>query len=131
MSSLAKSLNLVPVTKPQSRNIVVDRRQRLATAIDKQIAMLNIVIDGNDPADAIPGRRTPVWYWMDDTGSYFLAINYGKKPLEIGKGKYSIQCQTLDDVLNALNVVREYVVKGELDAQMTSLAKAIRTNFGR
>ena len=127
-ASLAKTLNLVPVTKPQSRNIVVDRRQRLATAIDKQIAMLNVVIDGSDP---VPGRRTPLWYWMDEAGNYFLAINYGKKPLEIAKGKDSIQCQTLDDVMNSLNVVREYVVRGELDTQMTSLAQAIRTNFGR
>ena len=129
--TLAKSLNLVPVVKPETRNPIVSRRQRLLTAIDRQMAMINVTVDGGDLSTVTPGRKTPDWYWMDEDGNYFVSIKYGKKPVEIGKGKYSIQCESLREIIDALKIVKEHVIRGEIDGQLTALAKSIRKNFGK
>ena len=129
--TLAKTLNLVPVVKPETRNPIVSRRQRLLTAIDKQIATITVTVDGGDLSTVTPGRKTPAWYWMDEGGNYFVSIKYGKKPVEIGKGKYSIQCESLREIIDALKIVKEHVIRGELDSQLTTLAKSIRRNFGK
>ena len=47
------------------------------------------------------------WWWMHDDGSYLVAIKYGKRPLELAKGKFAISCPTTDDV-------RASIVKWEL-----------------
>jgi len=68
---------------------------------------------------------------MDEEGNYFISVKYGKKPVEIAKGKFSVQCESLQDVIEALTIVKEHVVRGELDAQLTAVAQSIRSNFGK
>jgi hypothetical protein len=126
-----KSLNLVSTVKPSSKNIVVIRRQRLVTAIGRQISLLNVMDGSPDSAVESSGRKTPPWYWMDEQGNYFVSIKYGKKPIEIAKGKFSIQCKSHDDIKNALDLVKENVVRGEFDLQLTEIAKSIRSNFNK
>lgn len=56
--SLEKSLKLVASVKPTTTNIVVSRRQRLLAAINKQIALLNVVIDPSpDCSPEFTGRK--------------------------------------------------------------------------
>lgn len=78
--------------------------------------------------DGVSRRGSP-WWWMDDNSIYFLPIKYGKKTLEIGKGKYAIQCRSLDDVEDALEKVRTHVLKGDLDSILRSAAEDIRAKF--
>jgi hypothetical protein len=58
-----------------------------------------------------------------------LSINYGKQPLEIGKGKFAIQCDTMAAVEDALLAVKDILVKGDLDATLARSAKSIRDKF--
>ena len=66
---------------------------------------------------------------MDDSGKYYLSINYGKQPLELSKGKFSIVCESIDDVQKSLEVVRMSVQKGDFDPQLEKRSKVIRSNF--
>lgn len=128
--ALDRSLNLVPVRRPTRTDPVVARRQRLIQRIGTQVDLVKAHKQGSSLVgeDGVPRRGSP-WWWMDDNSIYFLPIKYGKKTLEIGKGKYAIQCRSLDDVEDALEKVRTHVLKGDLDSILRSAAEDIRAKF--
>jgi hypothetical protein len=51
--------------------------------------------------------------------------------LELGKGKFAIQCNSLDDVSSNLAIVETLVNKGEFDAMLGNMSKEIRSKFGK
>ncbi len=127
---LLKELNLTPVKKTVGRNPIVQRRESLIKGIDKQLSICESLISDNEFArDHHTGRKIPSWFWLDDSGQYYLSINYGKQPLELSKGKFSIICDSIENVQSSLNVVRESVQKGDFDKQLEKRSKVIRSNF--
>lgn len=126
MTSLS-NLNLTEDVKPTGKSETVERRQRLVTSIQHQISQLNTTIQGIDTL----GRKKPDWYWLNDKGEYLVSLRYGKQPVELQKGKYSVKCEDLEGVLVALEVFKEVVEKGELDSKLQVIANAIRKNFKR
>jgi hypothetical protein len=78
------------------------------------------------------GEKTHrTWFWMNEDGKIYLQIKYGKLALELGKGKFAIQCNSLDDVSANLAIVETLVNKGEFDAMLTNMSKEIRSKFGK
>ena len=54
--------------------------------------------------------------WIKDaSGNTVLTIRYGRKPLELAKGKTAIKLASNDDVVKTLKVIAEAVEAGELD----------------
>ena len=106
---------------PQKVSAELFRRQKLVRRIDQQIGYVRQIIDGKQPRAA--------WAWMDEAGTYFLPIKYGRQPLELKKGMFSIQCADLDHVEAALCTVRTMVLKGELDDQLARASTDIRKRF--
>ena len=127
--TLVSSLNLVPVVKPTEQNPVVGRRQRLVRSIERQISLIENELQGTP--QSYSGRKAPSWYWMDESSTWFCAVKYAKKPLELAKGKYAIQCTSLEDIAESLGVVKEYVLRGEFDDKLEAVAKGVRRNFKR
>ena len=102
---LLKELNLTPVKKTVGRNPIVQRRESLIKGIDKQLSICESLISDNEFArDHHSGRKIPSWFWLDDSGQYYLSINYGKQPLELSKGKFSIICDSIENVQSSLNL---------------------------
>jgi len=127
---LMKELNLTPIKKVTGRNPVTERRESVVRGIDKQIKICQGLLDGNDVVrDSETGRKVPQWFWLDDSGSYYLSINYGKSPLELAKGKFSIVCRELDEVMTSLQTVRSSILKGDFDTLLERRSKSIRSNF--
>ena len=127
---LLKELNLTPVKKTVGRNPIVQRRESLIKGIDKQLSICESLISDNEFArDHHTGRKIPSWFWLDDSGQYYLSINYGKQPLELSKGKFSIICDSVESVQSSLNLVRESVQMGDFDKQLEKRSKVIRSNF--
>ena len=118
-----QSLNLVPVKKPDSLNPIVQRRERLIKSINRQLELIQ--------KHRIGEKTTRVWFWTNEDGNYFLPIKYGKQVLELGKGKFSIQCSSLDDVETNLESVKTFVMKGEFDQILTTVSREIRKKFGK
>lgn len=67
---------------------------------------------------------------MDETGTYFVPIKYGRHTLELKKGMFSIQCQNLDDVEHVLCTFRGMVLNGELDDHLVRVSGEIWKRFG-
>ena len=114
-------LKFAATARPDKASADVQRRQKLVRRIDQQIGYVRQTIDGKQPRAA--------WAWMDETGTYFLPIKYGRQPIELKKGMFSIQCQDLDHVEAALCAVRAMILNGELDDQLVKASTDIRARF--
>jgi hypothetical protein len=121
--AIEQALSLVPVSKPKNMNPVVQRRSRLLKSIRRQQTLVEAYKAGEKT------HRT--WFWMNEDGKIYLQIKYGKLALELGKGKFAIQCNCLDDVTSNLAIVETLVNKGEFDAMLTTMSKEIRSKFGK
>ena len=119
--AIEQSLSLVPVVKPKNINPIVQRRTRLLKSIRRQQSLVDLYKQGEKT------HRT--WFWMSEDGKIYLQIKYGKLPLELGKGKFAIQCLSLDDTSNNLTIVETLVNKGEFDGMLTNMSKEIRSKF--
>ena len=121
--AIEQALALVPVTKPKSINPVVQRRARLLKSIRRQQTLVELYKQGEKT------HRT--WFWMNEDGKIYLQIKYGKLALELGKGKFAIQCASVDDVASNLGIVESLVNKGEFDAMLGNMSKEIRSKFSK
>ena len=128
--NLMKELNLTPNKKVVGRNPIVERRESVIKGIDKQIMICDSLLQGNEVVrDHQTGRKLPQWFWLDDSGSYFLSINYGKSPIELAKGKFSIVCESVEEVKSSLETVKSSILKGDFDKVLEKRSKQIRSNF--
>lgn len=60
-----------------------------------------------------------------------MALRYGAKPLEIAKGKNAIEVANMDDLVATLEVIKQAVHAGELDAQIEQASGALRAGFAK
>lgn len=114
-------LKFAATARPEKASAEIQRRQKLARRIDQQIAYVRQMVEGKQPRAA--------WLWMDVAGTYFLPIKYGRQPIELKKGMFSVQCANLDQAEAALCTIRAMVLQGDLDAQLTKSSKDIRDRF--
>lgn len=110
-------------TRPAKTTPEIKRREKLVSRIDQQVANVRQMIEGNRPSST--------WVWMDEAGTYFLPIKYGKQTLELQTGMGSIECQNLDEVEHALCEVRAMTLAGKLDRQLESASQEIRVRFSK
>lgn len=120
--NLEKSLTLVPTKKPSMRNPVVERREKMIRNLNRQIELVHLERKGE--------KISRPWFWSDDQGHIFVHIKYGKHVLELGKGKFSIQCSSMDEVISSLETVIGEVKKGSFDDTLARISENIRINFG-
>jgi hypothetical protein len=116
-------LKFVSNQKPGKVDVTTRRRQKLVRRIDQQIGLVRSVIEGHDPRGS--------WFWMNETGSYFVPIKYGRHTLELKKGMFSVQCQNVDEVEHVLCTFRGMVLNGDMDDHLTTVSGEIRSRFGR
>lgn len=114
-------LKFVAAKKPESVNATVQRRQRLVRRIDQQINLLHSAGDGVIPRSS--------WLWMDDKGSYYLPVKYGRQCIELRKGMNAIQCENIEQSVDALEKIRAMVLNGEFDDQLAKASGEIRARF--
>ena len=132
MSALSK-LKLV-AAHAEKKSPMVLRRAKLTGKIADQIAAAKAAAEGGIYAskrakfvqDSETGERKQIeiatrvkpWWWKSPTGKILLALRYGAKPLEIAKGKNAIEVSGIDDLVAALEAVKDAVQAGELDTQI-------------
>jgi hypothetical protein len=75
--------------------------------------------------------RVKQWWWKAANGKINLALRYGSKPLEIARGKNAIEVGSIEELVAALEAVKEAVQSGELDAQIEQASGALRAGFAK
>ena len=116
-------LKYVATKKPETVDMAVQRRQRLVRRLDQQISLIKSAVNGVMPQAS--------WVWMDEKGSYFLPVKYGRSAIELKKGMFAIRCDSVEDVAKALATLREMVTNGEMDEQLDKASKDIRARFNK
>jgi len=62
-------------------------------------------------------------------GRSVLSIKYGTSVLELAKGKPSIEVASPQDLIKALETIKEAVAVGELDTQIEQASSHLRAGF--
>ena len=146
MSVLA-SLKLVQSRRPNQLAPVVVRRTKMMKQIWQQIQLAKAVQVGDTyhavryktVHDSETGltqsielpKRVKQWWWTVDSNKICLAVRYGVKQLDIAKGKNAVEVANLEQVITALEKIKQAVDLGELDEQIELASGALRAGFRR
>ena len=86
--------------------------------------------DGSRKTIEIQRRVRPMW-WTNVDGKICLTVRYGAKQLELAKGKSTVEVGAADHLVGTLQVIKQAVEAGELDAQIEAASGALRSGFKR
>ena len=145
MTALLK-LKLVSVQADRKSPEVL-RRNKLTAHIETQIAFAKAANAGviyagkkvkfvtnketGERKQVEQAKRVKPWWFTQSNGKTVLALRYGAKTIEIAKGKNAVELSGMDDLVATLEVVKEAVLAGELDAQIEQASGALRAGFAK
>ena len=144
MSALG-TLKLVAAKKPQHLPAIQLRRNKLSNKLWEQIQLAKSQITGQpfvvtrfrsvkDPESGLrkqiemPKRIRP-WWFMTESGKVCVSIRYGSWTLELAKGKPSVEVASANDLVIALETIKQAVEAGELDAQIETASAGLKSGF--
>ena len=144
MSTL-DGLKLSAAKKPAHIPIVVFRRNKLSIKLWEQIQLAKSQIDGSlfvvkkfrTVKDKETGLRKSVevpkrireWWFKNEQGKVCVSIKYGSQLIELAKGKYSIEVDSAQSLIKALETIKGGVEAGELDTQIELASMTLRKRF--
>ena len=144
MSTL-DSLKLTTAKKPTHIPAIVFRRNKLSNKLWEQIQLAKSQIEGTpfvvtkfkSVKDKETGLRRQVeipkrireWWFRNDAGKVCVSVKYGTKVIELAKGKHSVEVENAQALVKALELVKQAVEAGELDAQIESASGALKLGF--
>ena len=140
-------LKLSTAKKPAHIPQVIFRRNKLSSKLWEQIQLAKSQIDGTQFSvkkfrtvkDRETGLRKSVevnkrlreWWFKNEQGKICVAIKYGSQLIELAKGKTSIEVDSAQSLIKALETVKQAVELGELDAQIATASGALKAGFKR
>ena len=144
MSALA-SLKLVAAKRAVQLSPVIQRRNKVSIRISEQIAFAQAKLDGKLYApmkkrtlkDEETGeiktvdvpKRVKEWWFTTGNGKLCVSLRYGAKVVEIAKGKTAVELASDKELVATLEVLRQAVNAGELDAQIEAVAGAVKAEM--
>lgn len=146
MSALG-TLKLVAAKKPQQMPTIQLRRNKLSNKLWEQIELAKSEITGRpfvvtrfrSVKDRETGLRKQVempkrlrpWWFVTENGKVCVSIRYGSWTLELAKGKPSVEVGSPDELVVALETIKQAVEAGELDAQIEIASAGLKSGFKR
>jgi hypothetical protein len=135
------------VAAVRRRKSVADvRRDKLIGKLDDQIGLASAVVAGTEylakrsrvVVDA-DGHRERVlvpagvkqWWWKAGEGKLLFTVQYGTKALELAKGKTAIEVGSMQELIDALQSVRNAADAGELDGHIDCASASLGAAFKR
>ena len=144
MSTL-NNLKLTAEKKPQHIAPVQQRRNKLSHRLWEQIQLAKSQVDGTEfvvkkyrsfkdqetglrKQIEVPKRIRP-WWFVSANGKVCISIKYGTSVLELAKGKPSVEIDSPQDLIKALEAIKGAVEAGELDGQIEIASTNLRAGF--
>lgn len=138
-------LKLSTAKKPAHIPQVVFRRNKLSNKLWEQIQLAKSQIDGTPfvvkkfrtVKDKETGLRKSVevpkrireWWFKNEQGKVCVAIKYGSQLIELAKGKHSVECDSAQGLIRALEQIKGAVEAGMLDTQIELASGALKAGF--
>ena len=140
-------LKLTAAQKPTQMSPVQQRRNKLAKRLWEQAELARAQQAGttfapkrfrsvvqNDTGQRIQveqAKRIKQWWFVADNGKLVMNVRYGARVIELAKGKNSIEIGGADQLLPTLELIKQAVEAGELDAQIEVAANKLREGFAK
>lgn len=139
-------LKLTGAQKPTHMSPIQQRRNKLAKRLWEQMELakaeqmgttfaptrLRSVVQ-NDTGlrkQVEVAKRVKAWWFVAENGKLVLSVRYGTKVLELAKGKWAVEVGTDKDLVPTLQLLKDAVLSGELDAQIEAASEKLREGFG-
>ena len=123
------------------------RRQKLSNKLQEQIQMAKAIQAGSEFVPVkirnvidqetgetrkleVPKRLKP-WWWPSENGKMCITVRYGARTLEVIEGKNAIETENISGVITTLELLREAVDAGELDARIDSISGLVKAGFDK
>jgi len=146
MSTL-DTLKLSTAKKPTHLPQIVLRRNKLSNKLWEQIQLAKSQIEGTtfvvkkykSVVDKETGLRKQVevpkrireWWFKNEQGKVCVSIRYGSQVMELAKGKTSIEVDSAQALIRALELVKQAVESGELDTQINNASANLLKGFAK
>ena len=144
--SVLNELKFVAAKRNTSASPVVVRRNKLLNKLFEQEAVVKAEIEGatykpvklktvkdeNGNSKTVEvAKRVKRWAYTGEDSKMYFVVFYGNKLIEFAKGKQAIEVGDAAGLLSTIAVIKEAVAAGELDAQIESVAGAIKSRIGK
>ncbi len=142
--SILQSLKVTAAKKSVGNNPQAFRRMKLARKLWEQIQLARAQAEGTQFAltrfRTVMGedglrrsvevpRRVRAWWWITENNKLALNIRYGARKIEITKGKASVEMASIAELVPTLELIKQAVEAGELDAQIEAASVKLREGF--
>jgi hypothetical protein len=141
------SLKLSTAVKQRNTPAVQLRRNKLSIRLWEQIQLAKAQHSGTEFApvrtrsyeDTETGlrkqgsapKRVKQWWFTADNGKLLLNVRYGTRLIEFAKGKTAVEIASAEQLVPTLELIKQAVEAGELDAQMDAASVKLREGFVR
>ncbi len=145
--SVLSRLKLVDVKKPCNMPAIVIRRNKLSSKLWEQIQLAKSQLEGTQfvvtKFRSIKDRETGIikqvevpkrikpWWFQSDEGKVCFSVRYGSWTIDLAKGKPSVEVESGEALVKALETIKIAVEAGELDQQIEAASSGLRTRFER
>jgi hypothetical protein len=139
------TLKLSNAVKTRNIPAVQLRRNKLSNRLWEQIQLAKAQQSGTEFApvrtrsylDTETGLRKQVaapkrvkqWWFTADNGKLLLNVRYGTRLIEFAKGKFAVEIASTEQLVPTLELIKQAVEAGELDAQMDAASFKLREGF--
>ena len=139
-------LQFVDAVRPRSMPAVQQRRNKLSNQLWQQIQFAKSQLEhthfvikrrvtvkdseGNYKSIERPKRIKP-WWFMAADGNLCLSVFYGSKRLEIIPDKTFISVKKMNDLIEALELLKSETEAGSFDAAIEHASGALKLNFNK
>ena len=139
-------LKLTGAQKPTHMSLIQQRRNKLAKRLWEQMELAKAEQTGTTYTptkfrtitDTETGlrkqvetsKRVKAWWFVAENGKLVLSVRYGTKVLELAKGKWAVEVGSEKDLVPTLQLLKDAVLAGELDAQIEAASEKLREGFG-
>ena len=139
-----QSLKVTAAKKSLAHNPQAHRRLKLAKKLWEQIELAKaqqagtsftmtrfrtVTTDEGIRRSVEVPRRVRAWWWTTEANKLALNIRYGARKIEISKGKSAVEIATPADLVPTLELIKQAVEAGELDAQIEAASIKLREGF--
>jgi hypothetical protein len=143
MSSILSSLKLISAKRQTSINPIQFRREKLIKMLDEQISLataymnnttyqatrMKRVRDENGNKQVVEVQKKVKTWWFTNDNKVALTVRYGNRAIEFSKGKNAIEISDEKNLLTTLEKVKQAVLEGQLDEQLTVASNNVKARF--
>jgi hypothetical protein len=87
------------------------------------------VRDENGNVQVIEVQKNVKTWWFTQDNKVALTVRYGNRAIEFSKGKNAIEISDAKNLLSTLEKLKQAVLEGQLDEQLTVASNNVKARF--